>query len=114
VKQTYFIVLNKQHGLMAIADVSRELSDFGDYEINRVSVPVSHRFQGYGHRLMQQIIDDADEEGAKLFLFAAPYGGQYGLDHLQLQRWYERFGFEVFPLRKGERAKLMVRKPRGR
>lgn len=109
-KQTY--TLKFDDGSIAIADVSKVEGPFGEYEVNRVSVPPKHHREGIGTELMREICRDADEAQVKLFLFAAPYGHTQGMNHLQLQRWYEQFGFEVFPLRRGERAKLMVRKPR--
>jgi ribosomal protein S18 acetylase RimI-like enzyme len=114
VKTTYFIQIHYPSGALAIADVSKLVkSDYADYEVNRVSVPPSYHRQGYGTKLMTEICSDADEEQVKLCLFAAPYGHEQGMNHQQLQRWYERFGFEVYPLRKRERAKLMIRKPKG-
>lgn len=77
----------------AIADVS-ELGT-GLYEINRINVPQEHRGKGYGTKILQQILDDADKEQVKLVLsvFSSDMRGIMKND--ELIAWYMRHGFKM-------------------
>ena len=89
--KVYYV--SKEHN--AIADVSPgEHIGFPQpraYVINRINVPKKHRGNGVASRLLQNILDDADEEGATLHLEINPSDG---LTFRQLEAWYKRRGFE--------------------
>lgn len=72
----------------AIADVCLVGTE---WLITRINVPQKHRGKGLGTRLLQQILDDADAEGAHLALMISPSDG---LDYKQLHDWYARHGFK--------------------
>jgi len=70
-----------------------ELSALTDdlYYINRVITPRLYRGKGHASRLMQQVLDDADSDGASLVLEINPYGP---MTHKALEVWYLRLGFK--------------------
>lgn len=59
-------------------------------ELNRVNVPAKWRGQGIGRRLMQEVLDEADQLGVTLVLDINPYGD---MDYQALSAWYQRVGF---------------------
>lgn len=66
------------------------------YMINQVYTVPAHRGKGYGARIMNQIIDDADLEGATLILDVDPGVDNYApteQDHERLVNFYRGFGF---------------------
>lgn len=77
----------------SIADLcdSREMGLRSGMVITRINVPKESRGKGYGRKLLQQIIDDADAEGVYLYLEILASGG---LIHDQLEAWYLRHGFK--------------------
>lgn len=80
---------------IAVADLMPDTDgvepDANIWWINRINVPVGFQGKGIGSSLLQQILDDADNVGAKLALTINPYGL---LTYEQLRDWYERHGFE--------------------
>jgi GNAT superfamily N-acetyltransferase len=56
-----------------------------------------HRGKGFAHRLMQEVIADADREGVTLILSAEAQGWDNqkkpGLTQDALEAWYKRLGF---------------------
>ena len=76
----------------AIADL--DYSGDNRWTITMINVPSKVRKQGYGSKLLTQIITDADDEDVTLILYPTPSGGTYGgLKYKALVRWYERYGF---------------------
>lgn len=67
------------------------------YLVTRVEVAVQYRRHGWGTLLLQQVLDDADAEGAWLVLTCDPDDSN-GPDFYELWRWYERMGFEQLHL----------------
>ncbi len=59
--------------------------------ITRVIVPVESRRRGYGSQLMEQVCEDADDDGVTLTLEPQPYTNSMSVD--QLIAWYAKFGF---------------------
>lgn len=75
--------------LLAVADLMHIEGDV--WELTRINVPAALRGQGYGRRLMERVLADADEFGVTLRLVINPYGE---MTYEQLRDWYERCGFE--------------------
>lgn len=75
----------------AIADVcdAREIGLRG-FLLTRIQVPLPERNKGRGTQLLQQVLKDADKEGAVMWLEIKPYGS---LNYEQLRAWYSRRGF---------------------
>lgn len=71
-----------------IADLSK--SDDGSWQIHRINIPTEHRSMGWGRALLGVILQDADREGAALWLTPLASGG---LTLNQLVSWYQRHGF---------------------
>jgi predicted GNAT family acetyltransferase len=71
----------------SIADLS---PDEEGWQINRINVPTVHRGNGVGSKLLKRILEDADAEGATLWLLPSATGG---LTQAQLVAWYLRYGF---------------------
>lgn len=70
----------------------------GHWVVGGFQVHRNHQWKGHGGRLFQQVLDDADREGATLMLTA--YGSdseRLGLTHEQLYAFYERRGFVPHP-----------------
>jgi GNAT superfamily N-acetyltransferase len=61
------------------------------YVITRINVMEQYRGQGYGTKILNMILEDADSEGVVLFLEPVPSGG---LSKKELEAWYERHGFD--------------------
>lgn len=76
---------------IAIADLTG-LGDMvpGTMTITRINVPTWARGQGYGSKLLREILDAADTEETPLSLEVMPSGP---LDYDELVRWYKRYGF---------------------
>lgn len=72
----------------------RAIADLMPFEegmmLTRINVPRGSRGQGVGSRLLQQVLDDARQEGIPLYLMINPSDG---LSYVQLERWYTRRGF---------------------
>ena len=105
-KNTYYIP-DPDKGVFAaaIADVVLMPTNSGrrrHYVITRINVMEQYRGQGYGTRILDLILNDADAEGVSLFLEPVPSDG---LDMDELTAWYERHGF-------GWGAWHMLRRPR--
>lgn len=65
------------------------------WTITRINVPqhpVNHRRQGYGQKLLDMILDDADEEGLVLMVEPSPSDGP---NYEQLVVWYRKNGFAM-------------------
>lgn len=75
--------------------------------ITWILVPESHAGQGYGSRLLEECLEDADREKVTLTLGAVPVGS-HGLCQEALIQWYKRHGFEEF---EGERE-ILIRTPK--
>ena len=79
----------------AIADVSCRNdwndADPNEYYIHRINVPDGSRGLGHGSKILKQICDDADREGAVLILDVVA-SGPLGFD--ELVAWYSRYGFD--------------------
>lgn len=60
------------------------------WRITRINVPVAARHNGYGRRLLETIIVDADNE--RLDLCVEPHGSD-GPTTTELISWYEKYGF---------------------
>lgn len=71
----------------AIADVCRLGSH---YVITRINVSEEYRGRGYGSKLLKEICNDADNEGATLMLECVSSGE---MDDMDLAQWYIRNGF---------------------
>jgi|SRR5690349_6104150 len=86
----------------AIADLVQpgELTEF--WTITRINVPVQHRGQGLGTRLLRQILADADVNGITLALEPSPENLD---DYDRLVAWYRRHGFKM------RHTGYMVRRP---
>jgi len=98
---TYAVkILDGAYPTVAVLDTCPD--DQGRVHITRINVPAIHRGKGFGRKLLQELIKEADEEGHALTLLVAPYDG---LDRKQLEAWYQRNGF------KGNAATLMIREP---
>lgn len=79
---------------------NRPLEDFDGtelgYMINQVFTVPKYRGQGYGSKIMQQIITDADIESERLVLDVDPGVDNYAPtpeDHQRLVEFYQSFGF---------------------
>ena len=79
----------------AIADLVRPGELTRAWTITRINVPEEHRRQGVGQRLLAMILQDADAEGAELWLEPSPSGGP---DYDDLVAWYVRNGFRMTSL----------------
>jgi len=93
-----------------IQDHSRsaaELTQFSDepnkYYFNRLIVDKKVRGQGLSIKLMNQVIEWADQKKIEIILEINPYGS---LDYIHLSQFYERFGFKW----EDKKNNLMVRK----
>lgn len=60
--------------------------------LDHVNVHIEHRGQGHGRRVLQMVLDAADERGIKLFLCIAAGNG---LTYEALDAWYRRHGFKT-------------------
>ena len=74
---------------LAIVDIVEDYDNRG-FVITRVSVPPTHRGQGWGSMLMERVLDAADRAGVSLILEIVPGGG---LSYGQLEAWYRGYGF---------------------
>lgn len=61
--------------------------------VTRVNVPKSFRGKGHASELLWKCCKEADKEGVTLYLTIMPSDG---LTFHQLQRFYERYGFEYW------------------
>lgn len=66
----------------------------GLLEVKSVHTVETQRRQGHASNLMALLCKEADQDGTILVLTPARYGNG-PLGRLQLQRWYEAFGFKV-------------------
>jgi GNAT superfamily N-acetyltransferase len=73
-------------------------------EISKLETPVEHRGKGHATELLKAICEEADTQSLVLLLHVAPFG-EAELGASQLERWYERFGFQTIQ----EEPKLMAR-----
>lgn len=90
----------------AIADIVKMPIDSSKREywvITRINVMEQFRGQGYGTRILEDILRDADAENVTLFLEPAASGG---LSQEELIEWYKRHGFDYGTWH-------MKRKPKG-
>ena len=75
--------------------------------LNRINVPKEFRGQGYASRLLREVCEAADREGAYIELSILPSGG---LGFSQLNRWYKRYGFVDIDY-KIHRGHALIREP---
>lgn len=61
------------------------------YELNRIVIPEGERGEGMGTEVMQDMIDMADEQGARIFL--TPDVSFGGTSVARLKKFYKQFGF---------------------
>jgi len=90
-KQVY--VIPEDGFAAAIADVVRMPIDSSRKEycvITRINVMERYRGKGYGRKILDLILADADNEGVIVYLEPVATGG---LDQEELEQWYERRGF---------------------
>ena len=59
--------------------------------ISRINTPAPFRRRGIAARLMEEVLEDADNEEVWLALWINAYGD---MTHDQLRDWYGRLGFE--------------------
>lgn len=94
-KTTYYIRDPETGSLAAaIADVVKMPVDSTRREyfvITRINVMKRYRGQGYGTKILNMILEDADKEGVVLFLEPLASGG---LPRAELEAWYGRHGFD--------------------
>ncbi len=73
---------------------SRAIVDLIEYKdhylVTRINVAMQSRGLGVGRKLMQQVLQDADNLGVTLSIGIGPSDG---LDYGQLEAWYRRLGF---------------------
>lgn len=69
----------------------------GAYYITRINVPISHRGKGYGTKLLEQFLKQADANGWTVWLEIQPSDG---LTYDELEAWYLRHGFRGFMIYK--------------
>lgn len=74
----------------AIADLVKPGELTANWTITRINVPSIHRGKGYGSKLLDSILKDADIERVILQLEVSPSDG---LSYDQLINWYKRKGF---------------------
>jgi GNAT superfamily N-acetyltransferase len=86
VKSIYHFEVGDHH--IAIADVMPLVT--GGHYVNRINVPQRFRGKGYGSRLLNMILEDADNERTMLVLEPSASGG---LSQEDLIEWYQRHGF---------------------
>jgi ribosomal protein S18 acetylase RimI-like enzyme len=86
-KSSFYIKL--PDGRIAVADLIHITNNH--YVISRINVPIAWRGLGYGRKLLQQIIEEADAENTILTLGVYDSGG---LTKRQLIAWYKRYGFK--------------------
>jgi len=74
-------------------DVTLDVSGDAEngYELNRIVVPESTRGEGVGTQVMQDMIDMADQQGAKIAL--TPDKSFGGTSVARLKKFYKQFGF---------------------
>lgn len=87
-KTLYYLKLSNPFGLAII-----DLVDYYDkgYIITRINVPKAHRGKGIARKLLQEVINDADEAKVDLFL---EVNASDGLTRDELYKWYNRRGFK--------------------
>lgn len=83
----------EQLGPFSLAVIDAHPAGERTWRIARVNVPLKHRGQGAGSKLMEWICADADAAGVTLTLEPIPYDGPERL--ADLVRFYERFGFRT-------------------
>ena len=94
----------------AIADLV-ELAP-GYYLITRINVPVVSRRRGLGTKILNEILRDADTEGATLEIHPMSSGGP---TRNQLISWYESHGFSMGQsFSTEEPVRVLIREPGGR
>jgi GNAT superfamily N-acetyltransferase len=103
-KTTYMLKVDEDFK-PCIADLSKSIR-CGHWYISRINVPWKARGNGYGSQLLQQIIKDADAEGAGLCLLPIPTGG---MKSKALRSWYKRYGFVFHD--PNVNSCVMIRKP---
>lgn len=74
-----------------IADLTNEMIP-GSWTITRINIPKEHRGKGYGTKLLEQIITEADACKETLTLEIMPSGD---LNYTELEEWYFRHGFKA-------------------
>lgn len=89
----------------AIADLVQPFELTANWTITRINVPRESRGQGYGTRLLEMILADADAEGLTLQLEVQPSGE---MTYAALTDWYMKHGFQQRPRNFG----YMIRRPK--
>lgn len=104
-KLAYIIKLSATK--IAIADLASPGDVFPGWTITRINVPWEYRGQGYGTKILNMILEEADQEGVDLYLVASSSGS---MDDDELEAWYRRHGFH----HDGRHSYYMRRRPYGR
>ena len=87
----------------------------GLWRVGGIRVDPKQRGKGAAGKAMQDLIAQADREGATLSLTPEQFGGQGGLSTAQLRDWYAKLGFvpNTGPGRLLETTDTMIRPPAG-
>lgn len=102
--KTTYIIRDPDQGFFAAAIADTVSTNKPDHVIiTRINVMEKWRGQGYGTKILLQLLKDADEQGITLVLEPIESGG---LSQAQLQKWYERHDFVWSDWH-------MIRKPKG-
>lgn len=72
------------------AHISLQVSTRGFSVLSKIELPKSERNSGQGTRIMQAIVDAADEQGISLALTPS---NEFGSSKARLEQFYKRFGF---------------------
>lgn len=80
-------------------------------EISKLETPVEHRGKGHATELLKAICDEADTQALVLLLHVAPFGDT-DLGASQLERWYEKFGFQTIQAEPKLMARMVGGTPR--
>lgn len=64
-------------------------------ELTSLDVPANLRRSGMATELMTMVTEEADAHNMLLVLFPEPFGEEPKLSALQLEDFYERFGFQM-------------------
>lgn len=80
-------------------------------EISKLETPAEHQGKGHATELLKAICEEADTQALVLLLHVAPYGDA-GLGASQLERWYEKFGFQTIQAEPKLMARMVGGTPR--
>jgi GNAT superfamily N-acetyltransferase len=72
------------------AHISLQVSTRGFSVLSKIEIPKGERNAGHGTKIMQSIVDAADEQGISLALTPS---NEFGSSKARLEQFYKRFGF---------------------